>query len=141
MLRKQESITQLHGLYKIDRTWTFVTFVFTSENSSYISIQLSWEILSSYWRLRTSSKIEQKFKRFSRSVRFHNTICLIRQKIIVEETCFFFNQATKHAPWVINQKIMVKFGNWTVIQAFKISCERGSINRRWFCLCIKRDET
>ena len=101
---------------------------------------------SSYWNLRTSSMIKLKLKLFSRSDRFRNTICLSRQKIIVEETCYFFNQATKmssHAPWVgnqqwtlaISQKILVKFRNWTFVHAFKISCERESINVSWF-VCV-----
>ena len=91
---------------------------------------------SSYWNLRTSSMIKLKLKLFSRSDRFRNTICLSRQKIIVEETCYFFNQATKmssHAPWVGNQqwtlatsqKILVKFSNWTFVHTYKIPCEKG----------------
>ena len=41
MLRKQESITQLHGLYKIDRTRTFVTSVCFHMNKLHLnSIEL-----------------------------------------------------------------------------------------------------
>ena len=90
--------------------------------------------------------IKLKLKLFSRSDRFRNTICLSRQKIIVEETCYFFNQATKmphmHLELAINSEHWPhhrRYWSSLVIEHLftltRFPVKRG-INARWFYLCI-----